>query len=42
MRGDTEWVLIDTETTGLKQPIWTLEGEEGVESNRRSEEWGVG
>jgi len=25
MRGDTEWVLIDTETTGLKQPIWTLE-----------------
>lgn len=25
MRGDTEWVLMDTETTGLRQPIWTLE-----------------
>ena len=25
MRGDTEWVLVDTETTGLRQPIWTLE-----------------
>ena len=24
MRGNTEWILVDTETTGLKQSIWTL------------------
>jgi len=34
MRGDTEWVLIDTETTGLKQPIWTLEVEVGVDGRK--------
>jgi DNA polymerase III epsilon subunit-like protein len=25
MRGDTEWILLDTETTGLVKPIWALE-----------------
>lgn len=25
MRGNTEWILVDTETTGLDKPIWALE-----------------
>jgi len=25
MRSDTEWILVDTETTGLDKPVWALE-----------------